>query len=216
MGLTVSNTGGGSTQQPTAGLTPAVCTGIVDLGHQEDHFKPGFYKEKVALLFELTEQTYEDKEGVSHPMTRTKTYTQSLYDGSGEGSEAALHKDLCSWRGRRFTETELGEFKLGNVLGVPCTLNLTINKNDKVVIGGVMAAQKQGITAKAVPFAYDFNEPGTNWEKVPSFLQGDIKKSQEWPKLASFIPMTAEEDQAETAPNRVANEAPTEEDEPPF
>ena len=194
MSLTVSSKSSGTSSQPTPGLTPGICVGIADLGFQKDFFNKEVtpkYKEKVALIFELPDHTYTDKEEQTHPMRMTKTYTQSLYDGSGEGSEAALHRDLCAWRGKRFTEEEVRGFKLTNVLGVPCMINLKENKNGKVGISGLMAAIGEVGKPSTPPWAFDLSEPAKNWDKLPSFLQDDIRLCQGFDLIEPMLPSAA-------------------------
>ena len=52
------------------------------------------------------------------PFAVSKTYTASLFEA------AALRKDLESWRGKSFTEEELGGFDISKLLG--CTARIEV------------------------------------------------------------------------------------------
>lgn len=99
---------------PPAGVTPAVCCDVVDLGLQETPWGP---KPKVRLIWQIPEP---DSKGRRH--TAAKLYTLSLHE------KANLSKDLESWRGRKFTEQERKDgFELENIVGVSCLLNIQHN-----------------------------------------------------------------------------------------
>ena len=107
------------------GMYEAVCSDIIDLGVQHSN---GKYGEKdtlqVLIIWELPELTYEDADGNKHPRTVRKRYTQST------DAKATIRKHLESWRGRPFTEEELVEFDLDNVLGCGCQIQIMQEQSD--------------------------------------------------------------------------------------
>lgn len=94
------------------GIHNAVCIGIIFTGKHQSFNRP---LPKVTILWEITEN--------EKIKTFSRDYTYSYY----EKAELRLH--LESWRGRPFTATELSKFKLRNILGVPCKLEIA--KNNK-------------------------------------------------------------------------------------
>jgi len=151
-------------------------------------------------------------DGNTVPMNQAKFYTNSIYDGSGEGSESGLHKDLVSWRGRRFTDAEIKAFRLHNILGNHCMLNIVEKKDNGVKIDSVMA-DPEGKAKKADGLCYwDMDNPAENWESVPDWVKKFVRKSKEWETIAKFLPG----EQADQAPAQPATAQPVEEDEVPF
>jgi len=100
---------------PPAGLQPAVCTGIIDLGTQKVTFQ-GQEKQqrKIRILFELL----DEKQADGRPFTISKKYTLSMSD------RANLKADLEGWRGRPFTPDDFDKFDMRNLITVACTLNI--------------------------------------------------------------------------------------------
>ena len=68
-------------------------------------------------------------------------YTLSLHEN------AALRRDLQSWRGRAFTETELAGFDLKTVLGVPCMITLVHSPDGKYANIQAVAGLPKGMEA---------------------------------------------------------------------
>ena len=99
-----------------AGVQPAVCVAIHDLGTQEG-FK-GKPQHKLAIVWELEERRNEG-DFAGQRFIVTKTYTSSLNERSN------LSKDLESWAGKTFTadQRENG-FDLKVFLNRTCNLNL--------------------------------------------------------------------------------------------
>lgn len=114
---------GGSRELLPEGKYLAICTHIVDLGEQfsEQYNK---FASKLQIIWELPEETYEDKDGVTRPRRFFKKYTASLNE------KATLRKDLTAWRGRAFTSEELARFDIKSVLGVPCEIQIIHAKGD--------------------------------------------------------------------------------------
>ena len=108
------------------GTYVAVCTGLIDLGLQEQEYQGEKKKSnKVMLQFTLPEEIVEIN-GENVPRQIHKEYTSSLAD------KAKLRADLESWRGKKFTEEELNGFDLMNILGAPALLSiLAVEKNGR-------------------------------------------------------------------------------------
>ena len=89
---------------------------IIDLGTQKSEYK-GEVKllSKVMFQFEVHGEADDGtplKTEKGEPMSISKTYTLSL------GDKATMNRDLSTWRGKAFTESERkGGFSLKNFLG---------------------------------------------------------------------------------------------------
>lgn len=176
MGLVARDTGGGDFTPAPAGMHRAVCSQVIDLGHQFSKFY-GKESHKVLIGWELADETGDD----GKPLMVWKRYTLSLSE------KAALYGDLISWRGRAFTPQELDGFDLKNIIGAPCQLNVVHVKSDdgKVTYANVASVNPLGKgQQKPKPektLVFDIDEPdmevfGTFREK----LQETIKSSSEW------------------------------------
>lgn len=105
-----------------AGTHQAVCCDVVDLGYIESSFTPGKKQHKVAVVWQINEAMQNGK-----PFLVQQRYTLSLDE------KANLRRDLESWRGKAFTEAELGGFDIENLLGVNCLLSIVhVERQGKV------------------------------------------------------------------------------------
>jgi hypothetical protein len=124
MSLIVSegSTGGKAYDPAPAGASVARCIKIVDLGTQKREYNGEVkHQKQVMFTWELPEELIPDGDLAGQPFAINQIYTQSLSPKSN------LRKDLESWRGRPFSQAELDNFDLENVLGKPCMLNIVHN-----------------------------------------------------------------------------------------
>lgn len=117
MSLTAKNEGKDFELVPT-GPKVGRCYRVIDLGTKLDR-NYGKLKHQVLVQWEFPECLMED----GKPFSVSNWYTVSLHEKSN------LRKDLESWRGKVFTETELQGFHLGNVLDKPCYINIIHNES---------------------------------------------------------------------------------------
>lgn len=110
----------------TEGTHIAVCNMIAYLGHRETKFGK---KEQVYIRFEVPGERYtytdDNNQEVDQPKFIGSSYTFSF------SSKATLRKMVESWRGKSFTDEELGDssFDITKLLGKACQLAVT--KTDK-------------------------------------------------------------------------------------
>lgn len=126
----------GNFEQPPTGLQQAVCVFVHDIGTQKgDYMGKPTEAHKVIVSWELGEKmTTGDYAG--KPFMISKYYTLSLSE------KANLRKDLESWRGQAFSETELEGFDVEKLIGANCYLNLVKNDKGKVVISAITQLPK--------------------------------------------------------------------------
>tara|TARA_R110000824_G_scaffold80012_8_gene201542 strand:- start:5617 stop:6345 length:729 start_codon:yes stop_codon:yes gene_type:complete len=138
MGLTISSSGG-DYENLEAGRYKATCYKLIDAGTREESYQDGPLRKRqiVYIYWEVTHKQEVD-DGEEHweevrmadgrPFAASKKYTASLNEN------AALFKDLKSWRGRPFSDADLASFELPKVLGV--TAELEMIKQNKDEVGG--------------------------------------------------------------------------------
>jgi len=164
------------------GTHPARCYGMVSLGTQPANnpkFKSSF---KVVLLFEFPENRIE-VDGVSKPMMTS--HFLNAYLGS-EVKPSKTNLFLSAWRGRAFTDVELGGFDLSKVVGAPCLLNIihtTRNGKTREEIASIMPLPK---TMKAAPpfnrlVVYEIEQlRDDTFLALPEWMRLMIEGCEEW------------------------------------
>lgn len=182
MSLTVSAPKQSNFKALEDGTYLAVCCGMVDLGavYNKRYDK---YQDKVMLLWEIPGETVEVN-GKEETRILSARYTATL------GNQGNLRRDLVSWRGKEFTEDELDGFKLQNVIGASCFLNVQNNKSDDgksyTNIVGVMALPKGTPKGKLSiePIVFDY-DTGTaaDVDKLPEWIAKQVKSSPTYENL---------------------------------
>ena len=167
--------GSGDFQPVSEGLHPAVCWAVVDLGIQRKTGQFAGEAHEVYLGFEVLDQSIEfEKDGqkVVGPMRTGITITNSLHEKS------KLRRFAEKWRGRPFTEAELGGFDVAKLAGHACQVLVThTTKGDKTYanIENILAWPKdkpKPPTPESL-LVYELDNP-TAWDRVPNWLQTKI------------------------------------------
>lgn len=115
-----------------AGSHVATCCDVVDLGIVKTKYKDKEKSQhKVQLVWQIAELRDDGK-----PHLVRKRYTLSLHE------KAALRKDLESWRGRAFTDSELEGFDLENLLSAPAMISVVHAAVNGSVYANVAAIMK--------------------------------------------------------------------------
>ncbi len=177
MPIYATDTGGGDDfKLVSAGMHPAVCDMMVDLGLQEQ--KSQLYgdsvKHQVYIRWQIPGERLEyEKDGqkVEGPMTIGSYYTLSLSE------KANLRKVLQGWRGKEFTPQEAAQFDISAVLGKPCTLNVIHKTGD----GGKVRAKVDSVG----PLIKGIAPPALEGEAV--LYDGGGEASPVWSKLRPWM-----------------------------
>lgn len=154
-----------SYEQIEEGLHPAESVLIAGVGTQRTPFKNEDGTDKIQKKMIVQ---WETKQGLI-----AKEYTVSLNE------KANLRKDLESWRGKKFTATELEGFDMNNLLGKPCTLQIMHNENGYAKVNAVLPKTEEYKSAKA-KIIYDINEHDEDvFESLPDWIKRKIESSLE-------------------------------------
>lgn len=166
-------------QIPPAGTHVARCYSVIDMGTQNTPFGESH---KIRITWELPTETAVFKEGgAEEPFAVGKEYTLSLYE------KANLRHDLESWRGKAFTEEQLGGFDISTLLGAACLLGV-IHKPGKenktyANVASVSALPKGMKVPEQInpSVEYSINEGrNTTFQSLPQWLQKKIEGSLEF------------------------------------
>jgi hypothetical protein len=162
--MIISDTGS-SFEQLEEGLHPAVSILIASIGTHRTPFKNEDGTDKV--LKKMIVQ-WETAKGLI-----AKEYTVSLNE------KANLRKDLESWRGKKFTETELKGFDMKTLLGVPCTVQVMHNDNGYAIVTAVLPKTGEFKHTKT-PVLFDIDETeGDAYDRLPNWVQKKVDQSFE-------------------------------------
>lgn len=167
------------------GVHMAVCVGVIDLGDQwSEQF--GKTQRRVLLIWELPDETYQI-DGTERLRTISKEYTLSL------NQRATLRQHLEAWRGKKFSEQELGPdeetggFDLKNILGKSCQIQVIHNEKGYANVSSIMAFPKgmQPIHASENLTYFDLSDPDgiKGLSELPGWVQDKIKESETYKKL---------------------------------
>lgn len=188
MSLIVSegSTGGKNYDPAPAGTSVARCIKIVDLGTQKKEYNGEVkHQKQVMFTWELPEELIPDGDLAGKPFAVNQTYTQSL------NAKSNLRRDLEAWRGRKFSQTELDNFDLENVLGKPCMLNIVHvqrGENTYANIASIMPLPKNMSAPEqinpSVMFSLAQFDPA-KYEALTEWTKKKIALSPEYAKAAS-------------------------------
>ncbi len=190
MRLPKPNEGGNDFLPVPAGTWPAICYQFIDLGTQTITWK-GETQEKhqVRIAWELHDEECVMRDGpkAGQPMMIQQTYTWSMHE------KATLRKTLEAWRGAKFTDRQIEEFDVKNLIGQPCLLSVIhADKGDKIYanVGGITKPPKgmmfPSMVNKPIYLALTPDEFDRQvFEKLPDRLKDKIKDSPEYNRLVS-------------------------------
>ncbi len=182
--LIVGADNSGHTHDPApAGTHVARCIEIVHVGTvPTEYMGERKMRNLIRITWELPDETKTWKEGEPpKPYLVNKKFTLHL------GETSNLRPFIESWRGCAFTEEELKGFDIFKVLGAPCTLTVSHKQSnngktyaDVTAIGPMM--KNMTCPPQFNPsFAFTVrNFTVEEFNKLPEFLQKEIKTSQEW------------------------------------
>ena len=181
-----TDTGGGDFEQAPIGTHIARCIKIIDIGTQRGEYQGKVNIQRKCIVgWELPNELMQEGEFAGKPFTVSRFYTASL------GEKANLRKDLENWRGKAFTDEELGGFHSKNILGKPCMISIIHNDKGKAKVAGIMAVAK-GMTVppqvnENVYFSLDEFDPAV-FEKLSEGYKKLIKASPEWASMQHVQP----------------------------
>tara|TARA_R110000744_G_scaffold44643_2_gene99434 strand:- start:132 stop:713 length:582 start_codon:yes stop_codon:yes gene_type:complete len=165
-----------------SGTHIAVCYSMIHIGNVEWEYQ-GEKKisNKVRLSFELSNELREFGD-IKKPLVISKEYTLSLHEKSN------LRKDLESWRGVAFTNNDLRNFDLTNLLGISCMISIihkTSNSGSDYALIGNVSALTKGIEIpkqfnKNFIFNYNDNFNEIWLEDQPDWIQEQIKSTEDY------------------------------------
>lgn len=173
---------------PPAGTFLATCYRVIDIGTQETTYQGKPKKQhKIIVGWELPDEKMSD----GRPFTIQNRYTWSMSE------KAALRKDLESWRGAPFKDSDMGEggFDIKNIIGVGCLLTIMHTGSNGKTYANITSIGKlmKGMETKPAtnPTAYLWINV-ERWDaqvfgKLSQNMQGTIMKAPEYSQLIQAL-----------------------------
>ncbi len=176
----------------------AVCTMVIDIGQQySESFKK--VENKLLIAFDIPDVLIEI-DGEMKPRQLSRRYT---YSSNPKGN---LYKLLCSWLNKKFSEDDVREFEMFNLLGRGCQVQVTVSEDGKYNrIENVMAlprGMKAPISSNP-SYTYDIDEDGFSgekWDSLPEWVRNIIEKSEQYQQDPPAQPLEMPEDEAPEPP----------------
>lgn len=140
---------------------------------------------KVRITFELPNElhTFNEEKG-PQPYSLSKEFTLSMHEKSN------LRKMLEGWRGKAFSESEVKNFDITKLIGVPCMINVIHTEKDGKTYAGIssISAMPKGFTCpEQVNTTVVFSVNAFDWEifeTLPDFIKEKIRTSKEYQAMA--------------------------------
>jgi len=178
-----------------AGNHLAVCYEVLDIGTQETKFG---HKHQIWIGWETPNETMSD----GRPFVIGQKYTLS----SNEKSNLRLM--LESWRGKKFSDDDFGNFDIAAVAGKGCFLNVVHDEHDGNTYANIKAvtALPKGTTSPVPVNAIvlldliegEFNQ--AMFDLLSDRMQGIIAQSPEYAACTGKEPAKAEPETADSTP----------------
>lgn len=191
----------------------AICYAVVGLGTHEEKGFNGELRlvQKCAIIWEFPKLRIEieDKQGKvkNLPRARRQFYTLSLSDKSN------LRKHLTSWRGEEFTNDEIRNFNIFDVVGMPAYMQIVHQKREDGSVRDKLDSIMPLPEEFEVPelenpeLAYAYDTKNKCWpefpDNMPEWIRNQIHASLEWQQQKENEKQeedTGEEKQEESKP----------------
>lgn len=174
MGLTATDKGGADFEMTPEGQYVARCYKIIDMGTQTSTGQFGTKEQhKVMVSWELlSDPKMED----GRPFSVNQFYTVSLHE------KAKLRADLESWRGKKFTATELEGFDLATVIGAYCQIQVVHSEDGKYANVQTIMAYKGDKPVPVNPnVVFDIDQPDMKvFDSLSDNMKTKIQSAPEW------------------------------------
>jgi hypothetical protein len=169
----------GTFKPAPAGSHIGVCIKFVDLGTQVTEYKGEVKHKRIVMIsWELANELMDD----GRPFIVSQRYTWSM------DPKSTLRKHLESWRGKAFSDDDLGEngFDVRKLLGVPCSMFVTHSENGQYANISAIGPMPKGM-ARPEPtneLVYFSLEPGSFalhvYDAMSQKMRETIAKSPEY------------------------------------
>jgi hypothetical protein len=180
MPLYLPKSEGSSFELPPAGMHPAYCYRLIDLGtHDEPYQGVPNVGRRLLIGWELA---IDERMADERPFAVFRRWKYSSHE------KARMRIDLEAWMGRKFRDDDFGTFDLANIVEQKCMLNIQLAENDGKEYANIAGI---GPAMRGLKFPPMHNEPqvlvldkhsfdGDVFEALSENLKGKIMQSPEY------------------------------------
>lgn len=186
------------------GVYMAVCVGVVDLGEQYSELYKS-YSNKVKFVWALPGEVI-DIDGKEEERQLSREFSVA------KKKTSKLRTFLGSWNCKNYSDDEYLEFEMFDQLGKPCQLNVVLNETGEYAnVDSAMPIPKgfPAPVSHTAFFKWDMDAwDDAEFEKLPAWVQEQIKKSTQYQKDHAPQTDVAVQPQQEAAPAARGGGAP--------
>ena len=180
------------------GTYMGICVGVVDIGEQTSTFgNTSKTSERIMFVIEFPSEKIE-VDGEQKPRQLSKDYTRTSDD------RGALKALITGWTGKTFTQSELEEFDVFELLLQPCMVTVTLSANGNYANISSIVQFPKGFPApqtETQPYTYDLDKwNDEQFAALPEWIQNKIKKSTQYQKFHAPETVIEVKPQGEGAP----------------
>lgn len=178
------------------GVYMAVCVGVVDLGEQYSELYKN-YSNKCKFVWALPSELIEiDGKQEERQLSREFSVATKV--------TSKLRSFLSSWNSKAYSDEEYLDLDIMGQIGKPCMLNVVLNESGEYANVDSIMPIPNGIpvpTSKTPFFTWDMEAwDDAAFEKLPQFIQEQIKKSTQYQKEHAPVTTVAVDAPVGTAP----------------
>lgn len=160
------------------GVYMAVCVGVVDLGEQYSELYKN-YSNKCKFIWAIPSETIE-VDGKTEERQLSREFSVATK------ATSKLRSFLSSWNSKAYSDEEYMDLDIMGQIGKPCMLNVVLSESGEYANVDSIMPIPNGMpapTTKTSFFSWDMDQwDDTALEKLPAFIQDQIKKSTQYQK----------------------------------
>ena len=171
------------TLAPEGAAQTAICTSVIELGTKVDNY---YENERLVNIFDLGFELPDSTVTINGDEVPLKVYKKIYLRSEDHQAGRSIKKNLGKWLTNYDELVKKGTTLQEALRGRPALLTITHEKGNKGTyakvtdISAMPAKMAAGMKPHGEVWSYDPSDPNTNWDKLPSFYQDDIRLSAEF------------------------------------
>jgi len=171
------------TLAPEGAAQAAICTSVIELGTRVDNY---YENERLVNIFDLGFELPDSTITINGDEVPQTVYKKIYLRSEKEQVGRSIKKNLGKWLTNYDELAKKGTTLQEALLGRPALLTITHEKGTKSTyakvtdISAMPVKMAAGMKPHGEVWSYDPSDPNTNWDKLPTWHQDDIRLSAEF------------------------------------
>ena len=171
------------TLAPEGAAQTAICTSVIELGTKVDNF---YENERLVNIFDLGFELPDSTVTINGEEVPLKVYKKIYLRSEDHQAGRSIKKNLGKWLTNYDELVKKGTTLQEALRGRPALLTISHEKGNKGTyakvtdISAMPAKMAAGMKPHGEVWSYDPSDPNTNWDKLPTWHQDDIRLSAEF------------------------------------